>query len=79
MKAFCRVAVAQLNQVPPHLWAVWYVELRMMFCRLYPHGLVSTTHGVDFFDNVLAGPEAWDEKGEYGDNFRKMLNDYCST
>ena len=73
MQEFARVAKAQLEQVPRDLWAVRFVELRLRFTRLYPHGLLSTSHGIDFFDNVLAGPEAWDEKGEYGKNFRVML------
>ena len=70
---FARVAKALLETVPSSYWAVVFVELRMAFNRLYPHGILSTSHGVDFFDNVLAGPDAWDEKGEYGNNFRTML------
>jgi hypothetical protein len=73
MLEFARVARLQLGLVPAHLWALWFVELRMSFARLYSKGICSTTHGVDFFDNVLAGPDAWKEEGEYGDNFRKLF------
>jgi len=67
-------AIAQLKACEPHLWADLFVKLYMQFHRMYGQGYItSTSHGVDFFDNVVAGPEAWKEKGIYGDNFRKML------
>ena len=70
---FARVAKAVLDVTPGPMWAIMFVELRMAFSRLYLHGMLSTSHGADFFDNVLAGPDAWDEKGEYGNNFRELL------
>lgn len=70
---FANVAKIILESVPAHLWAEWFVVLRMQFARHYSKGTVSTSHGIDFFDNVLAGPEAWDEEGEYGDNFRMLF------
>lgn len=73
MYDYALVARSVLDMVPGSKWAVVFIELRMAFNRLYPHGTLSTTHGADFFDNILAGASEWDEKGEYGDNFRKML------
>lgn len=77
---FAREARHTLANTPGSVWALVFVELRMMFNRLYPHGLLSTAHGAEFFDNVLAGAAAWTEEvegGEYGNNFRKMLHDYA--
>lgn len=71
---FALAAHSELETCPADEWATRFVELRMEFHRKYGQRLVtSTEHGADFFRNVLAGPEAWKEKGEYGDNFRKML------
>lgn len=75
MMEYARVAKMQLEDVPKHLWAVWFVELRMQFSRRFLQGPCSTAHGADFFDNVLAGPENWTEPGEYGNNFRKLGHD----
>lgn len=72
MMEYARVAQTQLASVPAHLWAVWFVELRMQFVRAYGQGVCSTSHGVDFFAHVLAGPAHWKEAGVYGDNFRKL-------
>lgn len=77
MLEMARAAAITLDAVPGRIWADVYVELRMIFHRRYGRGLViSTTHGADFFDNVIdccEGTLAWDEKGELGENFRKMI------
>lgn len=73
MQTFCRAVLRDLADTPPDRWAEEWVEARMEFCHLFPHDLLSTSHGIDFFANVIAGPDAWDEKGEYGNNFRKMF------
>ena len=79
MKQFCLDAIQQLNNVHPSRWAELYVNLKMEFFRKYNNGLIcSTVHGSDWFINVLNclnGME-WDKKeykGEYEDNFRKLI------
>ncbi len=75
---YARAAKLLLDQVgnqSPGEWPAQFVALRMGFCWLFPHGTLSTSHGIDFFDNVIAGPEAWKEESEYGENFREMLRD----
>ncbi len=74
MMEFARVARMQLAGVPAHLWAIWYVELRLQFTRAYSQGPCSMAHGIEFFDHVLAGPKNWKEPGVYGDNFRQLAN-----
>lgn len=70
----CSIA---LSMVPQRMWAELFVELKMAFFRKFARGLIcSTTHGLDWFDNIVAACEGrleWDEKGEYGENFRKMI------
>lgn len=60
----------------PRVFAKNYVNLRLQFFRQFNPGYIcSTSHGIDFFDNIrncLAGEE-WMEKGEYGNNFRKLI------
>jgi hypothetical protein len=68
-----------LDQLPGGLWAETYVELKLAFFRAYARGLIcSTEHGTDYFRNVIDfanGSRTWDEKGYYGDNFRKMVKE----
>lgn len=68
---------ATLQGTPSAEWATVFVGLKMLFFRQHAQGLItSTSHGVDFFDNVIdciEGRLVWDEQGEYGDNFRKMI------
>ena len=72
-----RVYATTLSMVPQRVWAEVWVELRMSFHRCFGRGLItSTAHGIDWFENVIAACEGrlvWEEKGEYGDNFRKMI------
>lgn len=72
MMEFCRVANLALKCTPRAKWGEVFVALYLQFCRQYSRGTTSSSHGVEFFDNVLAGPENWKEPGEYGDNFRKL-------
>lgn len=62
-------------------FAVDYVNARLDFFRKFNPGYIcSTSHGVDYFDNLrncLAG-DSWTEKGEYGDNFRKLIKHLMS-
>ncbi len=74
MRDYARAAIDVLRVLRGESYAVAFVELRMAFHQHYGHGLIcSTSHGIDFFENILAGPEAWDEEGELGDNFRKLF------
>lgn len=58
-------------------WAELFVDLRMWFHREHGRKLIcSTSHGIDFFRNVIEVAEGrlvWEEEGEYGDNFRKLI------
>lgn len=66
-----------LNLAPPRRFGDLFVDMKMWFVGKFGRGLTtSTTHGADFFKNVIGlaeGTLEWDEKGEYGDNFRKMV------
>jgi hypothetical protein len=75
-----RAASEILALINKNVWAKTFVGLRIAFFRKFGRGLVcSTQHGVDYFDHVVAcceGRLIWSkdvEKGEYGDNFRKMI------
>lgn len=72
-----KACVTALDMVPQRMWGVLWVELRMSFHRRFSRGLIcSTTHGPEFFENVINAIEGrleWDEKGEYGENFRKII------
>jgi hypothetical protein len=77
MKKYCEQALARLNAATN--WAELYVNLRIEFHRLHGHKLItSTSHNAEFFINLLNclnGAE-WDKKefkGEYEDNFRKLV------
>jgi hypothetical protein len=72
MMLYARCAKDILNVARAEYWAAVFVELRIEFTRLYSRGICSTSHGIEFFDNVLAGPANWKEPGEYGNNFRKL-------
>lgn len=61
-------------------WAEVFVILRMGFQRECAKGLICSTYlGVDFFHVLLdciEGRREWDKKehkGEYEDNFRKLI------
>ena len=68
-----------LELVRPEKWAEAFVNVKMEFFRCYGRGLISSCeHGVNYFDNVIGlcrGTLEWKEKGEYGENFRKMVKD----
>lgn len=76
MKQFLIKAIDILNHTQKE-WGKVFVNLKMEFCRKYQRGLItSTIHGADFFSNLLNCIEnktQWDEKGEYGENFRKLI------
>lgn len=69
--------MAVLEIIPRSKWAEYFVELYLGFYRKFGRGvLISTTHGVDFFHNVVEcceGRMKWKEEGEYGENFRKLI------
>jgi hypothetical protein len=77
MKKFCEQAIQTLTTSTGHKWAEEYVRLRMEFHRKHGHGLIlSTWHGIDFFDNLLnainlGGIE--EPNGEYRNNFLKLV------
>lgn len=77
---YCLAVIDILRKVPSYLYGELFVEFRMEFCRLFTAKLImSTSHGSEFFQNVvncLEGKEEWTEAGEYGDNFRKMIELY---
>ncbi len=62
-----------------------YVHHSMELYRLFKYepklnvGLFSSLHGPDFFEVIircLDGSEEWEEKGEYGSNFRRFIEHY---
>ncbi len=76
MIGYAQAAVDALRVLKGQEWAVAFVELRLQFFRRYQRGLIcSTEHGPEFFEHILAGPKAWKEKGEYGNNFRALFDD----
>jgi hypothetical protein len=80
MKEECEAIINTLNQVSKEYWAEYFVNAHMQFWRKHCLGLIFTTsHGVDFFSNILAcleGTMKWEEEGEYNDNFRKFIKHY---
>ena len=66
-----------LSVLPADRWAFWFVDLKIWFHRQHGRGLISSTsHGIDFFRNIIdlaEGRLEWDEEGQYGDNFRKLV------
>lgn len=74
MVEFAKAVKDLLDTVSKDLFAPLFVESRMEFTRRYSKGICSTSHGLEFFENVIAGPDKWKEKGEYGDNFRKLFS-----
>lgn len=84
MKQFCLNAIEQLDKCHPRDWASLFVNLKMEFFRKYQRGLIcSTSHGIDWFHNIidcLNGKE-WsveDHKGEFENNFRKLIQFYIN-
>lgn len=80
---YCQQIQQQLDSLNDQRWGLFFVEARMQFHRRYNDGLIfSTSHGIDFFTNVIDSFEGrlqWDEKGVYGDNFRKFIKQHAST
>lgn len=72
-----KACIHALELAPAERWAGLFVELKLAFCRKYSNGLIcSTVHGVDFFQNVVDVAEGrliWEEEGQYGENFRRMV------
>ena len=63
----------------PRKWAEEWVHQRMEFHRKHGRGLtLSTSHGIEFFQNVVDACEGrlkWKEEGIYGDNFRRLIKE----
>lgn len=77
LREFCEDALAKLKEAKKEWWAAVFVKLRMDLQAQYLRGLVlSTSHGVNIFENILAGLNGvqWEEKGELGNNFRLLIN-----
>jgi hypothetical protein len=67
----------QLKSTPNKQWGARFVQLRSDFNNFFPHETFSTSHGIDFFENILGHISTqvlWEEKGEYGKNFRTLLD-----
>lgn len=66
-----------------HRWAELFVDLKMWFFRKHCRGLIcSTSHGTDWFTNIIGlaeGTMEWKEEGEYGNNFRKLVKERPRT
>lgn len=81
-KQHCLSVIKELKNCHKERWAEIFVARRIQFARLWSGGLIfSTSHGADFFDNVVAcldGKE-WDEKGYLGDNFRKLIKELTAA
>ena len=74
---FAKQVQNELSACPLKRWAELFVARRLEFARRFGNGLVfSTSHGAEFFDNVVKciEGEEWDEKGELGNNFRKLVD-----
>ena len=73
---FCHVAISEMKSADS-AFADVFVRRRLQLQRDYLRGIVlSTAHGADIFHNIinaLAGVLKWDEKGEYGTNFRAFI------
>ena len=79
MKQFCQTALEILSTVKGEKWAEEYVRLRMEFHRKHARGLILSTwySGTEFFAgvlNCLDGGEYDEPKGEYRNNFLKVIS-----
>ena len=78
MRNFCLLAIHQLTHCKGDFGKL-YVDLRMKFHREHGHKLITSTHlGSDFFSTLVRciDGEDWsvkEFKGEYEDNFRKLI------
>lgn len=75
---YCDVALLSLSNTPVDEWASAWVCWKMAFMREFaPNYVFSTSHGIDFFQNVLDGCNGfeWSEKGEYGERFRRFIKE----
>lgn len=72
-----KAIVLVLSITPPWRFGDMFVNLKMWFTKQHGRGLTtSTSHDTDFFQNVIdvaEGRLVWEEEGELGDNFRKMV------
>ena len=77
MRRFCETAIHILATTQGRKWAEEYVRLRMDFHRQHGHGLIlSTWYGTEFFASVLNclnGGDCDEPKGEYRNNFLKVI------
>ncbi len=79
LRQFCIQACDDLYECPANQWAALFVERRMALQQLFLKGRVlSTTHGTEVFKTILDGLAGgdWDEKGEYGNNFRALITEH---
>lgn len=71
-----KLAQATLDSTTHEDWAVTFVGLKMEWFRQFANGLVcSTSHGLDYFTNLMDaydGKLKWNEEGDLGANFRKL-------
>lgn len=75
----CESNIEVLRVLKKEHWGPGFVNLRIDFARHWCDGLIfSTIHGTNFFENILAclDGKPWDEKGEYGQNFRELIRRY---
>lgn len=76
-REYALLAIDLLNHCPKLEWAKTFVYLKIRFHYKYCHGLItSIAHGSDWFKNIvgcLDGTMTWDERGEYGNNFRRII------
>lgn len=77
MKNYLSQIVKELDSCDNSKFAELFVSRKMSFARKYQHNLLTSTFlGIDFFhilhDCIVNGRQ-WTEKGDYEDNFRKLI------
>ncbi len=72
---FAQQAILLLNSTGNKDWGKTFVDLYMEFLYKFKPKTLSTAHGIEFFENILNyhNSRDWPEKGEYGKNFRDMI------
>lgn len=74
LKKFCEDAIKAISESPnkPVTFVHHRVELHNLFLK---GSCLSTSHGLDVFQNILncLDGEEWNEDGELGNNFRKLI------
>lgn len=77
MKEYLSQIIKELDSCDNSKFAELFVFYRMSFARKYQYNLLTSTFlGIDFFhilQDCIVNSRHWTEKGDYEENFRKLI------